>query len=99
MDNATRTEIADLLTALAEKREWDHKTWARCHELVQANLDNELLDLFYRDLLSYPGLFNVRFTALNPTKVSVMQVEPNPTLLEEVRTEFTRVSAALRTHK
>lgn len=59
MDDAERQEIADLLTTLAEKREWDHKTWKRCHELVKANLDNELLDSFYPDFLSYPGLFNL----------------------------------------
>lgn len=96
MDIATRTEIADLLTALAERRAWDHKMWARCHELVQANLDNEVLDSFCRDLLDYPGLFNLELTGFNPTKVTVLQVEANPTLLDEVRTKFERVAAALR---
>ena len=96
MDDADRKEIADLLTTLAEKREWDHKTWERCHELVKANLDNELLDSFYRDFLSYPGLFNLRFTSFQPTRVSVMGVEPNPTLFEEMRTQFAGVAAALR---
>jgi len=96
MNNADRKEIAELLTILAEKREWDHKSWKRCHELVKANLDNELLDSFYRDFLSYPGLFNLRFTAFQPRRVSVMRVEPNPTLFEEMSTEFRRVAASLR---
>ncbi len=97
MRDTTRKEIADLLTALAGKREWDHKAWERCHELVQANLDNEVLDSFYRDFLNYPGLFNLRFTSiLPPLKVEVIPIEPNPAALDEVRQEFVRVAAALR---
>lgn len=99
MKEITRNEVADLLTALAEKRDWDHKTWKRCHELIQANLDHEVLQSFYHDFLDYPGLFNLRMAFGTSTKVVVMRVEPNPSRLEEVRQRFTGVARGLRTTK
>ncbi len=96
MNEGDRKEIAQFLAKLAEKREWDHNMWKRCHELVQANLDNELLDSFYRDFLSYPGLFNLQFTSYVPVRVSVVRVEPNPEQFEKMRKKFTRVAAALQ---
>lgn len=96
MNEASRQEIADLLIKLAEKRDWDHDLWKRCHELVQANLDDELLCSFYQDLLGYPGLFNLHLTAFNPTRVSIVQVRSHPAQMDEMRNKFTRVATALR---
>ena len=99
MKDSTGQEIADLLIALSEKQDWDHKTWKRCHELIQANLNEEVLNSFYQDFLTYPGIYNFRaFDYSGPLRVvQVMPVEPNPVALEEVRREFMRVAALLRT--
>jgi len=96
MSIGTREEIAEMLTALAYKQDWDQKTWERCHDLVTANLDDDLLDSFYFDFLRYLTLFNLRVVTPHPTRVSVHRVEPNPTMLEESRSQFLRVAAALR---
>jgi len=95
MNIGTRENIAELLTLLAEKQDWDQKTCERCHELVTENLDDEQLDSFYFDFLRYPSLFNLRSTAFHPTRVSVIRVQPNPATMEELRSEFLRVAAAL----
>lgn len=97
MTFSTRKEIAELLTVLSGNQDWDQKTWERCHELVAANLDDELLDSFYLDFLRYPSLFNLRFIApLRPTKVSVFPIQPNSTTLKELCSQFLRVATALR---
>ncbi len=99
MKESTKQEIADLLMALAEKREWDHKAWKLCHELIQENLTNEVLDSFYQEFLTYPGLFNIRaFDYSGQLRiVKVLSIPPNPVALDEVRREFTRVAALLKT--
>jgi len=96
MSIGTREEIAELLTTLADKQDWDQKTWERCHELVTENLHDDLLDSFYFDFLRYPTLFNLRVVTPHPTRVSVHRVEPNPTTREELRSQFLRVAAGLR---
>jgi len=70
MKDSTGQEIADLLIALSEKQDWDHKTWKRCHELIQANLNEEVLNSFYQDFLTYPGIYNIRaFDYSGPLRV------------------------------
>ena len=100
MTIGTREEIAELLTVLAEKQDWDQKTWERCHELVTEHLDDRLLDSFYFDFLRYPSLFNFRLISpLHPKRVSVHPMQPNSAILEELRSQFLQVATALRTRE
>ncbi len=86
-----RSEIAGCLEALAREDRWNRALWQRCHDLVQANWDNELLAYVYDDIVHYFGLFRSQnFLGL--------RVEPDHDGLEQYRQEFRDIAAALRSH-
>jgi hypothetical protein len=60
MDDASRNAAAESLEQLAEQKSWNPELWQRCHELVRANWNNELLHYVYDDVVHYSGEFHAR---------------------------------------
>jgi len=89
MDDATRRKAAECLEHLADQTVWNPELWERCHELVQANLDNELLEYIYDDVVHYSGEFHSR-------NIFGFHVEPGRYQLEHYRQEFRDIATALR---
>ena len=58
MEDATRNEIDDRLDELADQQQWNSELWQRCHDLVDAHHDNELLAYIHDDLIHYSGEFH-----------------------------------------
>lgn len=89
MEDATRNEVAESLEELAEQATWNPELWKRCHDLVKANWDNEVLAYVYDDVVHYSGEFHSR-------NIFGFRVKPNRNQLEQYRQEFRGVAAALR---
>jgi hypothetical protein len=89
MNNATPNEIADCLESLASQQMWNPDVWQQCHDLVEANFDNELLAYVYDDIIHYSGLFH----SIN---LLGFRVKPNPASLEDYTSEFRQVAEAIR---
>jgi hypothetical protein len=88
MDEMTRKHVADSLARLSEQSEWNPQVWQRCHDLVQANLEDELLGYVYDDLVHYSGVFH-SYNLLG------LRVKPNQNELEHYRQEFRDIATAL----
>lgn len=82
-------EVADCLERLAEQSNWNPALWQRCHDLVQANSDNELLKYVYDDIVHYSGAFHSR-------NIFGFRVKPDRHELENYRYEFRSIAAAVR---
>ena len=89
MDDATRNEVVECLERLADQTVWNSELWQRCHDLVRANWDNELLEYVYDDVVHYSGLFHSR-------NIVGFRVKPDRRELERYRQEFRDIAAALR---
>ncbi len=93
MDGATRNEVAESLERLADQPTWNPDVWQRCHDLVKANWDNELLEYVYDDIIHYDGLFHMR-TIFG--WILGFRAKPNRYELEQYRQEFRDIASALR---
>jgi hypothetical protein len=89
MDANTKKEAADYLDRIANQEEWDPEEWQRCHDMVKANWDNELLAYVYDDLVHYSGEFH----SLN---IFGFRAKPDPGQLQHYRQEFRDIASALR---
>lgn len=89
MNDATRNEIADWLEGLADQAAWNPEVWQRCHDLVRANWDNELLEYVYDDIGHYSELFFSR-------NIFGFRVKPDRYQLRRYRQEFGDIATALR---
>lgn len=89
MDEAARMEVAESLEHLAEQEVWNQELWQRCYELVKANLDNDLLEYVYDDVIHYSGEFHSR-------NIFGFRVKPDRYQLENYRQEFRDIAKALR---
>jgi hypothetical protein len=89
MDDATRNEIADWLDRLADQPVWNAEVWQRCHDLVKANWDHELLEYVYDDIVHYSGEFFSR-------NIFGFRVKPDRYQLRRYRQEFRDIATALR---
>lgn len=83
MDDATRNEIAECLEQLAAQPTWNAELWQHCHDLVAANLNDELLACIHDDLIHYTG---------GP----LFRSEPRPADLQSFSQEFRDIAGALR---
>jgi hypothetical protein len=88
MDETSRKQVADSLVRLAEQSEWNPQVWQRCHDLVQANWDDELLGYVYDDLVHYSGVFH-SYNLLG------FRLKPDYNQLEHCRQEFRDIATAL----
>ena len=89
MDEITRNEVASSLERLADAERWNSDLWKRCHELVKANWEDELLAYVYDDVVHYSGAFHSR-------NIVGFRVKPGRYQLEHYRQEFRDIAAALR---
>jgi hypothetical protein len=89
MDEKTREEVEESLINLADQPEWNPEAWQRCHQLVEANSENELLRYVYDDLIHYSGVFHSH-------NLLGFSVKPDKAELEHYRQEFREIAAALR---
>ncbi len=89
MDETTRNEVAQCLELLAGQEVWNPELWQRCHDLVKANWNNELLKYVYDDVVHYSGEFHSR-------NILGFRVKPDRRQLEDYRYEFRSIAAALR---
>lgn len=89
MDEEARIEVADSLERLAEQSIWNPALWQRCHDLVQANWDNELLEYVYDDVVHYSGAFHSR-------NIFGFRVKPDRHELENYQYEFRSIAEAVR---
>jgi len=89
MDDGARNAVAECLECLADQPEWNPDAWQRCHDLIKANWDNELLEYVYDDLIHYSGEFHSR-------NIFGFHVKPDRNQLEQYRQEFRNIAAALR---
>jgi hypothetical protein len=89
MTDATRTAIAEALENLAAQASWNPEVWQRCHELVTANWENELVGYVHDDLIHYDGNFHSH-------NLLGFRVKPDIHQLEDYRHEFRAIAAALR---
>jgi len=90
MDEVTRNTVAECLEQLADQMVWSSGLWQRCHNLVQANWDNELLKYDYDDLIHYSGVFHSR-------NIFGFRTKPDRYELQRYRQEFRDIATALRT--
>jgi hypothetical protein len=89
MDEATRNEIANSLQILADQAVWNPEAWQRCHDLVDANCDDELVDYVYDDVVHYYGVYH-SYSLLG------FRAKPDGSQLEQYRQEFRDIASALR---
>jgi len=89
VDETTRNTVAKCLEQLADQMVWSSELWQRCHDLVQANWDNELLKYVYDDLIHYSGEFHSR-------NILGFRTKPNRYQLQHYRQEFRDIATALR---
>ena len=89
MDESTRNTVATFLEHLADEAAWNPELWKRCHELVLANSDNELLEYVHDDIVHYSGEFRSR-------NIFGFRVNPDRVQLERYRQEFRDIARALR---
>ncbi len=89
MNDVTRREIADSLEQLANQEHWKPEIWLRCHDLLQAHLDDELLRSVYDEIVNYSGVFQSQ-------KVFGLRVRPRRYHLQLYQREFRDIATALR---
>ncbi len=89
MNDVTRREIADSLEHLASQSGWNPEIWQRCHDLLQAHLDDDLLRSVYDEIVHYSGVFQSQ-------NVFGLRVRPRRYHLQLYRREFRDIATALR---
>ena len=89
MDDRIRNEVAESLEHLADQPAWNPELWWRCHDLVKANWDDELLEYVYDDIVHYSGLFHSR-------NIFGFRVKPDRYQLRRYRQEFRDIATCLR---
>jgi hypothetical protein len=91
MDDGIRNEVAGCLERLADQEVWNLELWQRCHDLLKANWDDELLEYVYDDVVHYSGEFHAR-------NIFGFRVKPDRHQLRRYRQEFRDIATALRSH-
>jgi hypothetical protein len=89
MDNRDQDKVVAWLERLADQSGWNTDVWQKCHDLVTANLDNELLEYVFDDVIHYNGEFHSR-------NILGISVNSSRLQLEQYRLEFRDIAAALR---
>lgn len=90
MEDSNRIEIAESFERLADQSDWNAELWQRCHDLVAAHLDDELLAYIYDEIIHYSGLFDSQ-------NILGFRVQPRLDQIEVYRREFRVVAHAVRT--
>jgi hypothetical protein len=79
------------LDELADEKQWNPELWQRCHDLVRAHDDNELLSYIHDDIIHYSGEFH-------SVNLLGFRVKPDRGQMENYRLEFRGIASALREH-